>query len=121
MSEKQSIEKVVSEAFDRQASVFDKIYIPNAIIQYKRERVRIHATEFLNSGSSILELNCGTGEDAMYFAAKGFKVHGIDLSQQMLSIFNNKIDKKGFRDQITTEHLSYHDLSDISSKGTYDL
>ena len=121
MNEKQPIEKVVSDAFNKQAPVFDELYIPNGIIKYKRQRVRDHVMRFLNSGNNILELNCGTGEDAIYFAEKGFNVHATDLSQQMLAILENKIESKGYQKQITTEHISYHDLATISYKGPYDL
>jgi Methylase involved in ubiquinone/menaquinone biosynthesis len=121
MSEEQSIEKLVSDAFNRQAPVFDELYIPNGIIKYKRRRVREHLDQLINKGSSILELNCGTGEDAIYFAEKGHNIHATDLSLQMLSILENKIEKKGFQKQITTENISFHDLSNISGKGPYDL
>jgi len=121
MSKNQSIEKMVSDAFNRQAPVFDELYIPNGIIKYKRQRVRDHVMHFLKPGNSILELNCGTGEDAVYFADNGFNIHATDLSAQMLAILNNKIQKRGYQKLITTENISYHDLLRISNKGPYDL
>jgi SAM-dependent methyltransferase len=36
------------------------------------------------SGGSMLELGCGTGAHAVFFAEKGWRVHGIDLSRHML-------------------------------------
>ena len=121
MAEKQSIENLVSEAFNKQAAVFDELYIPNAIIQYKRDRVRDHIMHFINPGSNILELNCGTGEDSIYFAERGFTVHATDLSAQMLSILKNKIEKKCYQEKVTIEHRSFHDLGELSNKGPYDL
>ena len=66
-------------------------------------------------------MNCGTGEDAIYFAEKGFMIHATDLSKQMLSILDNKIQKKEYQKQITTEQISYHDLNKLSNNGPYDV
>jgi len=38
----------------------------------------------------ILELGCGTGRVALILAYAGFRVTGIDLSQQMLAVFRKK-------------------------------
>ncbi|GDX36830.1 methyltransferase [Alphaproteobacteria bacterium] len=38
----------------------------------------------------ILELGCGTGKHASILAQNNFKIHGIDLSRQMLEIANQK-------------------------------
>jgi len=39
---------------------------------------------------SILDLACGTGIHSLYFARKGYRVVGIDLSSEMLSIARQK-------------------------------
>jgi SAM-dependent methyltransferase len=41
-------------------------------------------------GSPILELACGTGRVAIPLARGGFSVYGLDLSPEMLSIFEEK-------------------------------
>jgi len=59
-------EKAVEKAFSKQSAIFDEIYSSNIIIQYKRQRVRDHLEQFLKPYSKILELNAGTGEDAVW-------------------------------------------------------
>lgn len=39
----------------------------------------------IKSGGTVLDAGCGSGRDANYFAAQGFKVTGIDLSTGLLS------------------------------------
>jgi len=39
----------------------------------------------------ILELGCGTGRVALALAKEGFKITGLDLSNQMLDIFRKKL------------------------------
>jgi ubiquinone/menaquinone biosynthesis C-methylase UbiE len=71
-------------AFTAQSSVFDAIYRPSPIVQYKRERVRALLTKYLKPNSHILELNAGTGEDALWLAEQGHTVLATDVSPGML-------------------------------------
>jgi SAM-dependent methyltransferase len=41
-----------------------------------------------NKVEKILDLGCGTGKHASLFAEKGYKVVGVDLSEQMIEIAN---------------------------------
>ena len=45
---------------------------------------------FLAPRSSILELNAGTGEDAVYFAQQGHNVHATDISAGMQEVADQK-------------------------------
>ena len=76
-------EKVAASAFNKQAPVFDELYSSNTIIQYKRKRVRDHVLKYIPASGNILELNAGTGEDAVYFARAGHTVHATDISEGM--------------------------------------
>jgi ubiquinone/menaquinone biosynthesis C-methylase UbiE len=67
-------EQQAAAAFDKQSVIFDQLYSADTIIQYKRQRVRNHVERYLSPNSNILELNAGTGEDAVYFAGKGHHV-----------------------------------------------
>ena len=84
-------EQEAAKAFNKQSAVFDSIYSNNFIIQYKRKRVRDHVEKFIKSPCKILELNAGTGEDAIYFAEQGHYVHATDISEGMRSVLEKKI------------------------------
>lgn len=49
--------------------------------------------ELIPSGSSVLELGCGTGRVALTLAKAGCQVTGLDLSDQMLDLFRAKLEK----------------------------
>src|SRR5690348_12801806 len=100
-------EQKAAEAFTRQSSIFDEIYSANTIIQYKRDRVRTHVESFLNPNSNILELNAGTGEDAIYFAQKGHHVHATDISEGMQTELKKKRDIAGLHSSISAEICSF--------------
>src|ERR1044071_10224967 len=84
-------EQQAAAAFNKQSAIFDQIYSSNAIIQYKRKRVRDHVEHYLKPNSKILELNAGTGEDAIYFAERGHEVHATDISSGMQQELIQKI------------------------------
>jgi cyclopropane fatty-acyl-phospholipid synthase-like methyltransferase len=44
----------------------------------------------LPENSRILDIGCGTGDDAMWFAERGHEVHACDVSEGMLSIARQK-------------------------------
>ena len=114
-------ESRVAEAFTRQASVFDREYASNPVINYKRNRVRQHVMNLLSPSNTILELNSGTGDDAIFFAKQGHKVHATDISEGMQSELKRKLEAAGLEDFITVEKCSFLELDQLKEKGPYDL
>ncbi|HVX00360.1 MAG TPA: class I SAM-dependent methyltransferase [Candidatus Babeliaceae bacterium] len=107
-------------AFSTQSVIFDKLYAANTIINYKRGRVRSHVLKLLKPGSSILELNSGTGEDALFFAAKGHHVHATDISTGMQEQLKQKVVEYAMTDLVSTEINSYTKLGQLKNRGPYD-
>jgi ubiquinone/menaquinone biosynthesis C-methylase UbiE len=114
-------EQDAARAFSRQSAVFDALYKENIIIQYKRARVRSHAGKYLPQNSNILELNAGTGEDAVYFAQQGHTVHATDISAGMQQKLREKAGVAGLDNLVTTEICSFTQLENLANKGPYDL
>jgi ubiquinone/menaquinone biosynthesis C-methylase UbiE len=114
-------EHLAQAAFTSQSVIFDEIYSGNTIVNYKRERVREHVLLNLAPGSTILELNSGTGEDALFFAQKGYKVHATDISTGMQQELVRKVENAGMREQVSNELCSYTNLDQLKDKGPYDL
>jgi ubiquinone/menaquinone biosynthesis C-methylase UbiE len=114
-------EKKAAAAFGRQARVFDMMYGADTIINYKRKRVRDHLMRYLSQGSSILELNAGTGADAIFLASKGHHVHATDISGEMLEVLKSKIAGETMKGTLTTEICSFTELENLSNGGPYDF
>ncbi|HKP31997.1 MAG TPA: class I SAM-dependent methyltransferase [Chitinophagaceae bacterium] len=113
-------EQQAALAFGKQSAVFDELYSGNTIIQYKRERVRSHLYDLLAPDSNILELNAGTGEDAMWFAQQGHTVHATDISEGMQKVAREKITSAGLEDNVSFELCSFTQLQNLQNKGPYD-
>jgi ubiquinone/menaquinone biosynthesis C-methylase UbiE len=114
-------ERAAARAFNKQASLFDDLYSRDSIIQYKRKRVRDHIIQWLQPNSNILELNAGTGDDAIFFAKLGHSVHATDISPGMQKVLTEKVKQYDLRNSITSELCSYTDLDKLVGRGPYDL
>lgn len=113
-------EQAAEKAFSKQAPLFDQLYAADTIIHYKRKRVREHVEHFISPCSQILELNAGTGEDAIYFAQQGHNVHATDISAGMQEMLRNKVNKLQLNDKISTETCSFTALEKLQMEGPYD-
>jgi ubiquinone/menaquinone biosynthesis C-methylase UbiE len=109
-----------SEAFTKQSKVFDNLYNADKIIQYKRKRVRGHILNYAKPNDFMLELNCGTGEDALFFAKRGFRVHATDISSGMLDALKKKVDQMGYKNMIGIEQRSFTELELIQEKLSFN-
>jgi ubiquinone/menaquinone biosynthesis C-methylase UbiE len=114
-------EKEAAKAFSKQALIFDAYDAGNTIIHYKRQRVRDHVLRYLPPQSSILELNAGTGTDAVFFAGIGHRVHATDIADGMQQKLKEKVQQHGLTDLVTAELCSFTALPTLRNKGPYDL
>ena len=113
-------EQLAEAAFTGQSSIFDKIYSGNTIVNYKRDRVRSHILQYLSPQSSILEINSGTGEDAIFFAGKGHKVHATDISTGMQQQLMRKVQTAGLEAMVSNELCSFTHLNELKNQSPYD-
>jgi SAM-dependent methyltransferase len=83
---------MLEQAFNSYASIYDNHFTNTGIGKMQRGRVYYFLHQILFKPSEILELNCGTGEDARYLSLLGHSVTGTDLSESMIEIANEKTD-----------------------------
>jgi ubiquinone/menaquinone biosynthesis C-methylase UbiE len=114
-------ERQAAAAFSSQSKIFDDLFSGNIIVQYKRQRVRNHVKKYLSPNSNILELNSGTGEDAIWFAQQGHHVHATDISTGMQEVLLKKVNSHRLETCISNELCSFTELINLKNKGPYDL
>ncbi len=73
-------------AFDRVADSYDELFTRTAIGRAQRKQVWKELLAAFPEGSRILELNCGTGEDARFLAKQGRYVVASDASAAMIAV-----------------------------------
>lgn len=76
----------VRHAFDRHAPVYDRVFSAAQI----RSEVWEIADSYFSTGMHVLDLGCGTGEDALHFAERGLNVTAIDVSPRMIAELTRK-------------------------------
>jgi ubiquinone/menaquinone biosynthesis C-methylase UbiE len=104
-------EEMVSTAFSGQSSVFDTLTTTNPMEVIYRDIIREHVVQLIKQEQKMLELNCGTGLDATYFATKGLVVHAIDNSDGMLQEFNKKLEDSPLKERISFQKCSFNELN----------
>ena len=73
-------------AFDSIAEQYDDIFTYSLIGRAQREAVWAVLHETFRAGDRVLELNCGTGEDALFLSRMGVSVYACDASPRMISV-----------------------------------
>ncbi|MCU1233975.1 MAG: Methyltransferase type 11 [Candidatus Solibacter sp.] len=83
--------------FDRLAARYDEAWTNTAVGRAQRDQVWREVDGLFRAGERILDIGCGTGEDAAHFAARGVDVYGIDASPAMIELARGR---GGFRAEV---------------------
>jgi ubiquinone/menaquinone biosynthesis C-methylase UbiE len=111
----------IDRAFSKQSGNYDHDDILNPVLSDMRQQVYGHVEQFLSPKSNILELNAGTGIDAMHFARLGHIVHATDLSGGMIKQISEKTLATEARGRLTFEQLSFLELDKLQNKKKFDF
>ncbi len=106
--------ETVAEAYNRNADKYDDFIENNPNLMRMRQKVYAHVTSLLPAGSQLLDLACGTGTDAFWFAQHGYIVHGVDISDGMLERASEKAGQLGLQSRATFQHVSYTALGSLA-------
>ncbi|HUE97910.1 MAG TPA: methyltransferase domain-containing protein [Anaerolineales bacterium] len=103
----------VAEAFSRTAEKYDSFARDHPHLTRMRNKVYLHVTQYIRLGARILELNAGTGTDAVQLAQRGYFVHATDIAPGMLNRLQDKVDTLSLHDRVTMEERSFLSLEDV--------
>jgi SAM-dependent methyltransferase len=97
--------------FDAIATDYDHSFSRSTIGKYLRLAVCRRLDVAFRPGERVLELNCGTGEDALHLARRGVSVLATDNSPGMLATTRAKVDRAGLGHAVKVAHLAIEDLA----------
>src|ERR1700722_8492122 len=80
----------MTSAFDQLASGYDRLWTRSPVGHLQREAVWRHIGDLFQPGQTVLDLGCGTGNDALRLMRAGLHVHAIDASREMVSIARDR-------------------------------
>ena len=109
-------------AFDGLAPAYDARFTLTALGGVLRRAVWRWLDRAFSPGDRVLELNCGTGEDAVHLAARGVRVVATDGSAAMVDIARAKAQDAGVGDAVLVRQLEIERLEDLAveSGGSWD-
>ncbi len=97
--------RAAAEFFDRAAKSYDREFARSPLGQELRTIVRERLAASFKPGDRVLELNCGTGEDAVWLARRGVQILATDVSREMLNRTSEKAAACGLTSMIQVGRL----------------
>lgn len=77
--------------FDALAATYDAQFTDSLIGRAQRDAVWRELDRFFHPGQRILEINCGTGVDALHLARRGVEVVACDSSSRMIDVARERL------------------------------
>lgn len=103
-------------AFDALAPRFDERFGSWLSVAAQRRAVRRYLLRAFPEGAHLLELGGGTGEDALFLAERGRRVHLTDGSPEMVSRARAKAEKAGLLASVSTEAVTLEGLGAFAAR-----
>jgi ubiquinone/menaquinone biosynthesis C-methylase UbiE len=109
----------VAEAFSRKATVYDAFGENHVNMARMRRKFYDHIQSVMPPGGYLLELNAGTGQDAVALVERGFRVHATDIAPGMLAQIEEKVSRYGLEGKLTYKYCSFTQLDQVT-EGPFD-
>ena len=113
------------QAFDAIATFYDKEFTHTYTGRLQRAKVYELVSELLEKQQiqKVLELNCGTGEDALWLVRKGSEVLATDISESMVEIARQKSEALPLElaEKLQFQTLAAESVAAISKSEKFDL
>lgn len=106
-------------AFDALAGAYDAQFTTSIIGGMMRRAVWARCAARFSAGMRVLEMNCGTGEDALWLAQRGVQVLATDVSTAMLQVARDKAAASSRSESARFQRLAWEQLETLD-EGTFD-
>ena len=107
-------------AFDELASTYDETFTDTVVGRTLRGMVWARMALAFRPGQRILELGCGTGEDAVRLAEAGVRVVATDPSARMLQVARAKAAARDCQATIEFRCAAMEDLRSLAREERFD-
>lgn len=97
-------------AFDAVAADYDTQFTHSILGRWLRPRVWARLATYFTAGQHVLELSCGTGEDAVWLAGRGVRVTATDGSAAMIAVTEAKVQAAGLEALVDAQQVSLQEV-----------
>ncbi len=109
---------VASAPFDSLAAGYDAGFTATPLGALLRQAVQRRLDACFAPGSRVLEIACGTGEDAVHLGRRGVRVLATDAAEAMIERAREKVTAAGLAGIVEPRRLAIEDLAALA--GTID-
>jgi ubiquinone/menaquinone biosynthesis C-methylase UbiE len=106
--------------FDQMAAEYDDVFTRSMIGRAQRDVIWSVLNKTFKSGNHILELNCGTGEDAFFLARNSISVTACDASEQMINIASIRMRTEAPNAPVKFKLLPTERIRELQPSATFD-
>jgi SAM-dependent methyltransferase len=106
--------------FDRLASSYDRDFTDSAIGRAQRNAVWQVLLATFPTQANVLELNCGTGEDALFLADHGISVFACDASAHMVAHAEQRLQHMAPLAPVVFCHLATERIGELDPVFRFD-
>ena len=110
----------VGIAFDALAETYDETFTRSLIGRAQRDAVWRELDRAFRPGQKVLEINCGTGVDAVHLASRGVRVLACDSSPRMIEVARKRLADTGsaLRAPVHFEVLATEEIGTLHAPGS---
>jgi ubiquinone/menaquinone biosynthesis C-methylase UbiE len=106
--------------FDSIAERYDETFTDSLIGRAQRKRVWQELDRVFVAGQRILEINCGTGVDAVHLAGEGVEVWACDNSSRMLEVARRRVASSRLAADIHLYPLATEEIQSLQHAAPFD-
>jgi ubiquinone/menaquinone biosynthesis C-methylase UbiE len=107
-------------AFDHIAQDYDQIFTDSLVGRAQRDAVWKVLTRTFRKNDKVLELNCGTGEDAVYLGGNGISVVALDASRQMIARAEQRLQHNSPETPVIFRELPTERIDELHPETLFD-
>jgi len=106
--------------FDAIAATYDEEFSNSLVGRAQRTAVWQELDRTFIAGQCVLEINCGTGEDAVYLAKRGVHVVALDASQAMIRRARQRVGPANLENRVCLDVMSSEELGRLGGESIFD-
>ncbi|HEX5413021.1 MAG TPA: class I SAM-dependent methyltransferase [Terriglobia bacterium] len=110
----------VSTAFDEIAETYDAAFTNSATGSAQRKTVWKEIDRTFTAGQRVLEINCGTGVDALHLAARGVQVTACDSAPRMIAVARGRAEVAAHSVMVDFRVLANERIETLQREGPFD-
>lgn len=112
--------KSAAEYWDVAAETYAQDFTDTVIGRTRREAVWRELDRVFLPGRRVLELNCGTGIDAVHLAGKGVRILACDIAPRMVELAHERARAAGLSEAVDFRVLPTEDVGALHAEGPFD-